>query len=289
MKTVLLIDGHNLAYRSFHQPSLKKLKRPDGKKSGVFYGFLAGIQKLMTKFRPYELIVVFDGDFASHTKAKHYEGYKAGRKQSKRSFRRQIYDLREFLFACGVRVLSIPGVEADDILFHLAKYIKATKNKSIIVTADHDMFQCINKHTRIWNDRDKKMWDKEQVFEKYKCKPKYVPVYQALAGKKSNDVTGVRGIGPQRAFEFLEYLERHKGDINKTCHKTLTRKQQNEFVRSLYVTQIQRNIPVIQYIDKYVRLRRSVNPQVAKKWLKLYACSSILSKFPTWVKMFREK
>ena len=144
---IILIDGHNLAYRMYYQPGLKRLKRADGKTSGVFYGFLGNIQKIISKFQPKRLFIVFDGRNSSLQKSKVLKGYKARRKKAKKSLYRQINDLQKLFVALGIRVLVKEETEADDILWHIAKF---NPFKSIIISADRDMLQCITDLVKVF-------------------------------------------------------------------------------------------------------------------------------------------
>jgi len=287
-KLIAIIDGHNMAYRAFYQPRYKTMKRSDGKKSGTFFGFFTILHNVIRQFKPDELIIVFDGDFSSRIKEGEYSGYKAGRKKRKKNFTRQLYDIRECLLACGIRVLSIPGVEADDILFHIAKWIESSKNRCLIVSADTDMLQAVTHQTYMHDGYQQRLWTPKLVKKRYKIAPKYIPIYKAIVGDKTDNIKGVYKHGPASAVKFIKKLKKNKGDLPYTCTRFFNKEEHNDFVRALQVITIHPNQHVIAYVNRYVRLKGRENKSVVKKWLRLYSCNSFLVKLPEWLKVFKE-
>lgn len=277
---IILIDGHNLAYRMYYQPGLKRLKRADGKTSGVFFGFLSNIQKIITKFRPERLFIVFDGRNSSLHKSKTLKGYKAGRKKAKKSLYRQINDLQKLFTNLGIRVLVKEKTEADDILWHIAKF---NPFKSIIISADRDMLQCITDLVKVYDDKEKKMWDAKAVRKKYGVIPKQIGLFKALSGDKSDNVKGVFGIGRITAARII----RKRQTIKRISGK-LNRRQRAAFLEALKIVQLERNQNLEYFLARELKKPLHINKLEVKKLLKLYSCYSILKKFPEWLKQFKK-
>jgi len=281
-KTLLIVDGHNLAHRCFHQPNLKQLRRADGKKSGVFYGFLTGIHKLLIKFKPNKCIVIFDSKTGSDNKRKANVEYKHKRTgKGKKVLYRQIRDLEKILKKLGVTVVSHPDVEADDVIWNLAM-VAQPKNKVIIVTADHDLFQAITPKCFVYDDQRQTMWTEKTVKAKYGLPPSKIALWKALAGDKSDSVSGVRGIGPKQATILANRF--------KTFDKLLLSfppKRQKELIIAWGSVQLAPTAELRNFSATLLTQSNKVKKKKAKKLLKKYSCNSILNKFPEWCKQFK--
>ena len=290
MKTIILIDGSNLAYRLWHQPQLQKLIRKDGKKSGVFYGFLINLQKLLIKFQPHDYIVVFDSITSSAERKLKNPNYKSNRPKSKgkKALFRQIRDVQTCLIAIGAKVAMPVDVEADDLLFHLANEIRIDNEiqgnqiQAIIVSADHDLFQSIGSSVRVYDDQRNKMWSDLEVKERYGILPNQITLYKSLVGDKSDNIKGVIGIGPKAA---LTLIKRYK--TYAKARNNLTKKQRKMFDLAYNVVSVRLNAKIALDVIKLLRMYTEVDYKLAKQLLKEYSCTSILVKFKSWVKQFK--
>src|SRR4030067_2072652 len=292
MKTIILIDGSNLAYRLWHQPKLQKLIRKDGKKSGVVYGFLINLQKLLIKFQPHDYIVVFDSITSSAERKLKNPNYKSNRPKSKgkKALFRQIRDIQTCLTSIGAKVAMPVDVEADDLLFHLANEIRIENEiegnqiQAIIVSADHDLFQSIGSNVRVYDDQRNKMWSSVEVKERYGILPNQITLYKSLVGDKSDNIKGVIGIGPKIALTLIKRYKKYA-----KVHKHLTNKQRKMFDSAYNVISVRLSAKIALDAIKLLRMYTEVDYKLAKKLLKDYSCTSLLVKFKHWSKLFYNK
>lgn len=282
-KLTLIIDGHNLAYRCYYQPNLRRLRRPsDKKKSGVYHGFLTGLHKLCNKFQPNHLVIAFDPKDGAENKRKDYAEYKANRiGKVKRSLIRQVFDLQLTLLHLGVRIITVKGIEADDVISHLAQLVKETKHDGLIITSDMDMLQCVTKRIRVYDDRMKMMWDRKAVKAKYQFRPEQIPVYKALKGDSTDNVAGVRGIGPKGALTLVKKYK-YPQDIREHLRKS----QRKEFDASLKAVSLLHHIEIAKAARAVMTMQFQRNEARARKVLKKYGCASILRTFDQWLTVF---
>lgn len=282
-KLTLIIDGHNLAYRCYYQPNLKRLRRPsDNKKSGVYLGFLRGLHELCMKFQPDYLVVAFDPADGADNKRKDYAGYKGNRgARPKKSLIRQIFDVRLTLVHLGVRVICVQGIEADDVIYHLVQLVKEVKQDGIIVTADHDMLQCVTKRIKMWDARSKEMWTRKAVKQRYHISPERIPVYKAIVGDTTDNIAGVRGLGPKGALKLVKRFK-YPQDIREH----LTKKQRKEFDASLKAVSLLHHIEIAKKARTVMAMQFKPNQKYAKRLLKEYDCQSIIKNFSQWSMAF---
>lgn len=283
-RNILIIDGHNLAYRSLHQPARKHLRCSTGRRSGVFYGFMTDIHRLIQQFKPITTVVVFDTITGAKIN-KEYEGYKANRKPPKKYLIRQIRDIRKILRYLNVYVLWKDGWEADDLIYATNLfYLSNTHCRTVIVTADHDLLQCLDTRTKVYDDRFKKFWNKKLFKEHYGFASYRLPLYKALAGDRNDGVRGTPGIGKKTAVKLIQ---EHKWEPRILEHLKGT--QQEEFRFSLRAVRLRTSTALQMWIGRKLRRAFSTKSFKIKRSLKLlrkYECRSIVNKFPKWSATF---
>ncbi len=207
MTKVLLLDGYNLAFRSYY--ALPELTRADGFPTGAAHGWIKTIWKLEDSEQPDQLAVFFDeGGSRRHLEA--LPDYKANRTEMPEALQQQIPVLRELTSLMGYPVSSIEGIEADDLIASAAKHLGAQGHRVVIVSADKDLGQCVGgtitqllpaptANPRLgWRALNEK-----GVEEKFGVPPRLVPDYLALVGDSSDNIAGLKGVGPKTAAKWL--------------------------------------------------------------------------------------
>ncbi len=199
-KKVVLIDGSSYLYRAYY--ALPPLKSPKGEPTGAIYGFLRMISSLMKDLSPEYIAVVFDlpGKTFRHEK---YKEYKANRKETPDELKVQIPKIKELIKLWGIKILEIPGFEADDIIATIAKKAKNKGFEVIIVTPDKDMMQLIEDGIKILNPVNGEIFDREKVKEKYGIYPEQFVDYLSMVGDTVDNIVGVKGVGPKTAAKLL--------------------------------------------------------------------------------------
>ena len=140
-----------------------------------------------------------------------YKEYKANRPPMPEDLVAQIEPINQIIEALGIKLLSIQGVEADDVIGTLAQEASEAGIDTVISTGDKDMTQLVNKHVKVVNTkRDPKLnkmidelLDEKGVEKKFGVRPELIIDYLALVGDSSDNVPGVEKVGPKTAVKWL--------------------------------------------------------------------------------------
>ena len=200
-KPLILIDGSNWLYRAYF--ALPPLKSPQGEPTGMVRGFAAMLKKLLKDYAPERVAVVFDppGDTWRNSI---YTEYKATRDATPEDLTSQFPHVRAWLEAMGLPVLSVPGEEADDVIGTLTAQARAQKVPVLIVTGDKDMAQLVDENVRLLDTMKNQTLGAAEVKEKFGVPPGQIVEYLALIGDTSDNIPGVKGVGPKTAAKWLE-------------------------------------------------------------------------------------
>jgi DNA polymerase-1 len=196
---VLLVDGHHLAYRTFH--ALKGLTTSRGEPVQAVYGFAKSLLKALKEDGD-SVIVVFDAKAPSF-RHEAYEGYKAGRAPTPEDFPRQLALIKELVDLLGLVRLEVPGYEADDVLASLAKKAEKEGYEVRILTADKDLYQLLSDRIHVLHPEGY-LITPAWLWEKHGLRPDQWADYRALTGDESDNLPGVKGIGEKTARKLLE-------------------------------------------------------------------------------------
>jgi DNA polymerase-1 len=203
---LLLLDGHSLAYRAFFALPVENFATTTGQPTNAVYGFTAMLINVLRDEKPTRVAVAFDRGEPTFRHEQYVE-YKAGRTKAPDEFRSQISLIFEVLDALGIRHLSAPGYEADDIVATLATQASAEGSDVLIVTGDRDTFQLIDDHvTVLYNSRgvsDMKRYDPVSLVEKYGLTPAQYPDFAALRGDPSDNLPSIPGVGEKTATKWI--------------------------------------------------------------------------------------
>jgi len=218
---VLVIDGLNTFIRVF---SVIPTTNEDGIHIGGIVGFLRSIAYAVNMIRPTRVIIAFDGKGGSTRRRKIYPKYKQNRKTKYRVNRSnsfasqddermnmimQIQRVVEYLDNLPLTVLSYDNIEADDTIGYICKQV-LTKSNITIMSTDKDFLQLTNDMIRVWSPTKKKMYDEEAVLEEYGISSHNLIWYRVLDGDKSDNISGVRGLGLKTIQKKLPFLSENR-------------------------------------------------------------------------------
>lgn len=204
-RLLVLVDGSSYLFRAFH--ALPPLVSSKGEPTGAVLGVLNMLYKLVDEFKPDHIAVVFDAPGKTF-RDDLYAEYKANRPPVPDDLRAQFEPLTEAVEAIGFPVLSIRGVEADDVIGTLAKQATQSGLSTLISTSDKDMAQLVNDHVTLVNTMSGVKMDPNGVKQKFGVFPNQIVDYLALVGDASDNIPGVPGVGPKTASKWLtEYTE----------------------------------------------------------------------------------
>lgn len=205
-RKVLLLDGHSLAYRAFYALP-PELRTTSGTPTNAVYGFTGMLIKAIQTLGTRSLAAAFDMGAPTERLALRPE-YKAQRISAPDEFRPQIALIHEVLTTMGIRIFQTPGVEADDIIAHMAIRLAGDGVDVNILTADRDFFQIVRPGiTVIRNVRgisETIIFDTPAFRERYGFEPPQYLDYAALRGDPSDNIAGVPGIGEKTAARLIQ-------------------------------------------------------------------------------------
>jgi DNA polymerase-1 len=202
-KQLILVDGSSYLFRAFFQPALKRFVTEQGQPTGAVFGVVNMLKSLLAEYQPDYVGVVFDAK-GKNFRHELYEQYKANRPPMPDELRSQIDYVHKVIKALGLPLISVPGVEADDVLGTLARQ-GAEEGLSVIVsTGDKDLAQIVNDSVVLIDTMKKARYDIDGVVEKYGVRPDQIIDYLALIGDSSDNVPGVPKVGPKTAVKWLE-------------------------------------------------------------------------------------
>src|SRR6266567_186050 len=199
---LLLLDGHSLAYWAFFAPPAENFSTTTGQPTNAVYGFTAMLINVLRDEQPTHVAVAFDRGEPTFRHEQYVE-YKATRRETPADFRSQLSLIFEVLDALGIKRLSVPGYEADDIIATLATQAAGDGMDVLIVTGDRDALQLVTGDVTVLYTRrgisDMTRFTPEAVTEKYGLTPAQYPDFAALRGDPSDNLPGIPGVGEKTA------------------------------------------------------------------------------------------
>ena len=207
-KTLILIDGHALAFREYYALERTQMSTSDGVPTWGVYGFFKAIFDLLKSktFKPDAIAVAFD--VSHHTfRTDMYEDYKSNRESMPDPMRTQMELIYEGLRAFNIPIYTKEGYEADDVIGTISKKACELGHKVLILTGDQDAFQLVDREGCVKvilpykGELVEFGWDK--VFEKLGVYPNQIIDYKGLRGDTSDCIPGIKGIGEKTAQKLL--------------------------------------------------------------------------------------
>ncbi|MFT4122521.1 MAG: DNA polymerase I [Microbacteriaceae bacterium] len=206
--TLLLVDGHSLAFRAFYALPLDSFVTRDGQHTNAIHGFIAMLVTLLKAERPSHLAVAFD--ISRHSfRTREYPDYKGTRGETPPEFVGQVPLLEEALAAMGIATLSKEDFEADDILATLAGRGAAEGYRVLVVSGDRDSLQLVTDdvtvlYPSVRGVSELKRYDREAVLERYGVEPQQYPEVAALVGETSDNLIGIDKVGEKTAVKWVQ-------------------------------------------------------------------------------------
>ena len=204
--TVLIIDGHSMAFRAFYALPADNFVTATGQHTNAVYGFVSMLTRLLQTERPTHVAVAFDVSRHSF-RTEEYPEYKGTRDATPEEFKGQVELIREVLDAMGIVSLSREGFEADDILATLAYRAGHEGATVLVVSGDRDSFQTVTDNVTVLypgaTPGDLRRMTPAAVEAKYGVPPQRYPEIAAIVGETSDNLPGVPGVGPKTAAQWI--------------------------------------------------------------------------------------
>ncbi|MCJ8273023.1 MAG: DNA polymerase I, partial [Psychrosphaera sp.] len=200
---LILVDGSSYLFRAYHSPP--HLTNSKGEATGAIYGVINMVKSLLRQFDPTHIVMVFDAKGPTF-RNEMYSEYKANRPPMPDDLRPQIEPIHQIIRAMGLPLISIAGVEADDVIGTLSDQASKQGRATLISTGDKDMAQLVNEHVTLINTMTDTVMGPEGVKEKFGVGPELIIDYLALMGDKVDNIPGVPGVGEKTAVALLQGL-----------------------------------------------------------------------------------
>lgn len=254
MDKLLIVDGHNLLFQMFFgMPS--RIVNAQGVAIHGVVGFVGALNRILAQVRPTHVVVLFDGERGG-SRREIYSAYKANRtdyssvEEDKNPFSQLPYVFAALDF-CGIKHAETDGAETDDVI---ASYVRAYREycRIVISSFDSDYFQLIDDNVSVfrYKGRASVLCDKNFVLQKYGICPCSFADFKAVVGDKSDNVEGLRGIGPKTAQSLIEQF----GTVQNLCSdaqniknprlRQIVENGKDVLVRNLQLIKLQGNQPL---------------------------------------------
>ncbi len=224
MKKLYLIDVSSMFFRAFY--AIRPLSSPSGLPVNAIYGFLSMVIKLLKQEKPEYIVFCYDRKEPTF-RHEMYTDYKANRSEMPEDLALQMPYLKQVAGLLGIPSVEVPTYEADDLIGTLTHLGQKNKMEVYIVSGDKDFGQLIAPGVFLYDTMKNVKYDVDGVKEKWGVRPDQFIDYLALVGDSSDNIPGVRGIGPKGAINLLEQfttIEDIYKNIDKVASKSLKEK-----------------------------------------------------------------
>jgi DNA polymerase I len=203
MDSLFVVDASSYLYSAYF--AIRNMTNSKGESTNALYGFIRSLLKLRKDFNPTHLIAVFDGLNNAKKRVEIYPEYKAHRQSTPQDLRYQIDRAQTFCKLMGIPFLSLPEVEADDVMGSIAHFAEASTKHIYLCSGDKDLCQLVNDQISLLNTyKDNLVIGPQQVEEIHGVPPRLIIDYLAIVGDASDNVPGVPGFGPKTAAKLLQ-------------------------------------------------------------------------------------
>tara|TARA_R110000868_G_scaffold218576_1_gene468978 strand:+ start:122145 stop:124883 length:2739 start_codon:yes stop_codon:yes gene_type:complete len=252
-KKLVIVDGFNFLFRAYY--AVRPLTRSDGFPTNALYGFTQMLLKVINDLSPDYLTVAIDVPNTFRNDI--YSAYKANRSEADEEMKQQIPMLDPLVESFGIPTIKVAGFEADDIIATLAdKYHDDVE--VIIVSSDKDLMQLVNNDVSMLDTMKDLHIKAEQVFDKFAVAPSKVIEVQSLIGDASDNIPGVKGIGPKTAAILIDQFGTLEGlyeNIEQVAREKLKQNlidnKENAFLSKRLVT-LSKDVPLTHTLESLI-------------------------------------
>ncbi|WP_158864356.1 DNA polymerase I [Leifsonia sp. AG29] len=256
--TLLIIDGHSLAFRAFYALPVDSFVNREGQHTNAIHGFIAMFINLLQQQKPTHLAVAFDISRYSF-RTREYPEYKGTRGETPSEFAGQVPLLEESLHAMNVTTIAKEDYEADDILATLARRGVEEGYRVLLVSGDRDTIQLVNDdvtllYPNVRGVSELKVYDPAAVRERYGIEPHQYPEIAALVGETSDNLIGIDKVGEKTAVKWVqqygtvENLVAHADEIKGVVGQNL-RDQKENALRNRRLNQLRDDVELPVELD----------------------------------------
>ncbi|MEN9343713.1 MAG: hypothetical protein RLZZ453_500 [Chlamydiota bacterium] len=203
MKKLFVVDAVNLLFRAYY--AITPMTNSQGESTQALFGFIRSIYKLIADFSPDYFVCVFDGPDNKRSRVALYKDYKSHREAMPQDLFSQLERAMQFCDMAGIPSLCIPGVEADDTIGSVVRWMETRGVEVVICSADKDLCQLVSDKVKVLNPhKNNLLIDRKGVKELFGVRPDQMIDYLAIVGDSSDNIPGLEGFGPKTAVALLE-------------------------------------------------------------------------------------
>ena len=200
-KQIILVDGSSFLFRAYHAIR-EPLTTSAGQTTHAVFGTINMLRSLTREYRPVRLAVVMDAKGKTF-RNEMYPAYKANRPPMPDDLRVQLDYVKQIIPAMGITLVSVPGVEADDVIGTLAAEAERREFHTLIVSTDKDLMQLVSARVELVDTMKNARLDPDGVVKKFGVPPERMVAYLALVGDSADNIPGIPGVGPKTAVKWL--------------------------------------------------------------------------------------
>ncbi|HOP49046.1 MAG TPA: DNA polymerase I [Ignavibacteriales bacterium] len=268
MKSLFIVDSMALIFKSYYAMINNPLKSPSGFPTSAIYGFYNQLFKIIETYKPEYLILTYDAKEKTF-RHEEYEQYKSSRIKIPEDLIPQIEKIKELNNLLQIPSIIKPGYEADDIIGSLSNYFSQKNVKCYIISPDKDLLQLINRYTFIIRPKndDIQLYDIDKFVSEFNFEPQYMVDYLALVGDASDDIPGVKGLGPKTVqpliekYKTIENLYDHIDELANSVKNKLLENKENAFLSKKLAT-IHKEIELPFDIEFYKLKKIDIEPVI---------------------------
>lgn len=278
-----LVDTSSFIFRSYY--ALPHLTNPHGEPVGALYGFANMVLRLINKHQPRHIVFCWDSKVKGE-RYQVYDQYKANRQEMPADLAVQIPKIREFLDLLGATSVQQAGVEADDLIATLCERYQQQGHEVVIVSGDKDLAALVHDRVRMYDSMKEQWYGPQEVIEKWGVRPEQIADYLAIVGDSSDNVPGVKGLGPKAAqsllaqYANLEEIYTHLDEISPKWREKLLQDREMAFLSKQLVT-LQKDLPVSLQSDLLAWPPQPLQPLL--EFLEYNHFQSLVSLVRTWM------
>jgi DNA polymerase-1 len=265
-KTVYLVDGHALVYRAFYAMISRPLRTSRGENTSAPWGITQFIRKVLAERKPDFIGFIFDAGGEETFRHQIFPDYKATREKLdetlQQDFDTAMLRIRQILSGFNIPVIELEGYEADDVIGTLARQAAARGLQAVIVSGDKDFYQLIGDGVVLLNPGrggpagvDEELVDDGNAAARLGVAPGRVIDFLALVGDSSDNIPGVRGIGPKTAvqlierFASLDEILAHAGSLEQKRSREALQQHADDARLSKDLVTIRTDVPIALDLD----------------------------------------
>ncbi len=264
---MFLVDGHALVYRAFYAMISRPLRTSHGENTSAPWGITNFIRKILAEEKPDYLAFVFDAGGEETFRHEIYADYKATREKLdetlQEDFATAMRRIRQILEAYDIAVVELENYEADDVIGTLSRLAAQRGLQAVIVSGDKDFYQLIGDGIALLNPGRggaaavaAEFVDQANAADRLGVPPERVTDYLALVGDSSDNIPGVRGIGPKTAvqlierFGSLEEILAHAAEVEQKRPREALQRHAEEACLSKDLVTIRDDLPIKLKLDE---------------------------------------